>query len=145
MRHPIGKDLARSFKQRTRRWQRISVGSCAGSRGPSALLSCRPWQGSGITVDGIWCCHCSTTGGNNIRGELGGEFPGSAVLHPQAVCRLLGSGTYVCLVHGAHATVFEDDTTIDKNSLHISPCFSVDEGVERVIEWPQEYRIGLQH
>jgi hypothetical protein len=79
-----------------------------------------------------------------MRGELGCEFPGSTILLPQAVRRLLGSGTHVCLVHGAHAAVFEDDTTIDKHSFYISPGFGVDKGVNRVIEWPQENRIGLQ-
>src|SRR5262247_4153969 len=96
----------------------------------------------GVTLHRIWSSHCGTAGSGKIGRKLLSERPGGLVLHTETVSSGLGLGAQVRFIHGEHGPMFEHDATVHQDRVYISTSFSVDEGVERMIERPQKHGIG---
>src|SRR5262245_44978239 len=96
----------------------------------------------GVALHRVWSSHRGTAGGGEIGRKLLGERPGGLVLRAETVSGGLGLGAQVRFIHCKHGPMFEHDATIHQDRVYISTRFSVDEGVERMIERPQKHGIG---
>src|SRR5262245_51596646 len=98
----------------------------------------------GIPLHRVWCSHRGTAGGGEIGRKLLSERPGSLVLRAEPVSGSLGLSAQMRFIDREHGPMFEHDATVHQDRVYISSRFSVDEGVERMIEGPQKYGIGTQ-